>query len=101
MTPTARPAAAGRLARAVTAAGLGGAGLLLAAPAAGAVTVPPGVYVVDEAQVLTPAEEQRLTNEITALGLQAFLTGTDRALFSALEGRSQNVHVRDGALEAG
>ncbi|MGW3946780.1 TPM domain-containing protein [Micrococcus endophyticus] len=68
MTPTARPAAAGRLARAVTAGGLGGAGLLLAAPAAGAVTVPPGVYVVDEAQVLTPAEEQRLTNEITALG---------------------------------
>ena len=31
MTPTARPAAAGRLACAVTAAGLGGAGLLLAA----------------------------------------------------------------------
>ncbi|MCK6090660.1 TPM domain-containing protein [Micrococcus endophyticus] len=67
MTPTARPAAAGRLARAVTAAGLGGAGLLLAAPAAGAVTVPPGVYVVDEAGVLSSADEQRLTQEITDL----------------------------------
>ena len=41
----------------------------------------------------------KVVREITALGLQAFLTGADRALFSALEGRAQGVHVRDGALE--
>ena len=67
MTLPVRPAAAGRLARAVTAAGLGCAGLLLAAPAAGAVAVPPGVYVVDEAGVLSSADEQRLTQEISEL----------------------------------
>ncbi|RUQ41197.1 hypothetical protein D8M29_08955, partial [Micrococcus sp. HSID17227] len=49
MTVPTRPADVGRLARAVTAAGLGGLGLLVAAPASHAVTVPPGVYVVDEA----------------------------------------------------
>ena len=30
---------------------------------------------------------------------QAFLTGTDRALFTELEGRSQVVHVHDGRLD--
>lgn len=67
MTLPVRPAASGRLARAVTVAGLGGVGLLLAAPAAGAVAVPPGVFVVDEAGVLSSSDEQRLTQEITEL----------------------------------
>nr|WP_250161769.1 TPM domain-containing protein [Micrococcus luteus] len=67
MTVPARPADVGRLARAVTAAGLGGLGLLVAAPAAHAVTVPPGVYVVDEAGVLSTSDEQRLTQEIQDL----------------------------------
>lgn len=61
MTVPTRPADVGRLARAVTAAGLGGLGLLVAAPASHAVTVPPGVYVVDEAGVLSTSDEQRLT----------------------------------------
>ena len=67
MTVSARPADVGRLARAVTAAGLGGLGLLVAAPAAHAVAVPPGVYVVDEAGVLSTSDEQRLTQEIQDL----------------------------------
>ena len=67
MTVSARPADVGRLARAVTAAGLGGLGLLVAAPAAHAVAVPPGVYVVDEAGVLSSSDEQRLTQEIQDL----------------------------------
>ena len=67
MTVPTRPADVGRLARAVTAAGLGGLGLLVAAPAAHAVTVPPGVYVVDEAGVLSTSDEQRLTQEIQDL----------------------------------
>ncbi|MBN6761877.1 TPM domain-containing protein, partial [Micrococcus luteus] len=67
MTVSARPADVGRLARAVTAAGLGGVGLLVAAPAAHAVAVPPGVYVVDEAGVLSTSDEQRLTQEIQDL----------------------------------
>ena len=67
MTVLTRPADVGRLARAVTAAGLGGLGLLVAAPTAHAVTVPPGVYVVDEAGVLSTSDEQRLTQEIQDL----------------------------------
>ncbi|WP_049147348.1 TPM domain-containing protein, partial [Micrococcus luteus] len=67
MTVPTRPADVGRLARAVTAAGLGGLGLLVAAPASHAVTVPPGVYVVDEAGVLSTSDEQRLTQEIQDL----------------------------------
>lgn len=67
MTVPTRPADVGRLARAVTAAGLGGLGLLVAAPTAHAVAVPPGVYVVDEAGVLSTSDEQRLTQEIQDL----------------------------------
>jgi DNA replication and repair protein RecF len=39
-----------------------------------------------------------LFDEIEALGLQAFLTGTDEALFSDLKGRAQGVHVDAGSL---
>jgi len=39
-----------------------------------------------------------LFDEIEALGLQAFLTGTDEALFFDLKGRAQGVHVDAGAL---
>lgn len=40
-----------------------------------------------------------LFDEITALGLQAFLTGTDEALFLDLKGRALGVHVDNGALK--
>ncbi len=63
---------------------------------------PHPILLLDEvAAHLDPDRRAALFDEITVLGLQAFLTGTDRALFSALEGRSQSVHVRDGRLEAG
>ena len=39
-----------------------------------------------------------LFDEIEALGLQAFLTGTDEALFDDLKGRAHGVRVDAGAL---
>jgi DNA replication and repair protein RecF len=39
-----------------------------------------------------------LFDEIVALGLQAFLTGTDRALFEDLVGRAMGVQVDAAAL---
>lgn len=62
---------------------------------------PHPILLLDEvAAHLDPARRAALFDEITALGLQAFLTGTDRALFAELEGRAQGIHVRDGTLEA-
>jgi DNA replication and repair protein RecF len=39
-----------------------------------------------------------LFDELSALGLQAFLTGTDQALFEGLEGRALGVRVEAGVL---
>jgi DNA replication and repair protein RecF len=39
-----------------------------------------------------------LFDEIEALRLQAFLTGTDEALFESLAGRALGVRVEDGRL---
>ena len=47
---------------------------------------------------LDPVRRAALCDEISALGLQAFLTGTDRALFSDLAGRAQAVQVDAAAL---
>ncbi|MNU01836.1 recombination protein F [compost metagenome] len=41
-----------------------------------------------------------LFNRIDALGGQAFMTGTDRSMFSALGERAQFVTVRDSVLSA-
>lgn len=57
------------------------------------------ILLLDEvAAHLDPNRRAALFDEILALGLQAFLTGTDRALFDGLEGRAQGVHVHAGAL---
>ena len=57
------------------------------------------VLLLDEAPAhLDEARRAALFDEIEALGLQAFMTGTERGLFSALEGRAQFVEVRDGGL---
>ena len=75
--------------------------LAQAARLARADDAPHPILLLDEvAAHLDPDRRAALFDEITALGLQAFLTGTDRALFAALEGRAQGLHVRDGALEA-
>ena len=75
--------------------------LAQAARLARASDAPHPIVLLDEvAAHLDPDRRAALFDEITALGLQAFLTGTDRAVFGALGGRAQMIHVRDGALEA-
>ena len=60
------------------------------------------VLLLDEAPAhLDEVRRAALFDEIEALGLQAFMTGTERSLFAALEGRAQFVSVEGGALLAG
>ena len=57
------------------------------------------VLLLDEAPAhLDEARRAALFDEIEALRLQAFMTGTERSLFAALEGRAQFVSVEGGAL---
>ena len=60
---------------------------------------PNPILLLDEvAAHLDRFRRAALFDEITALGLQAFLTGTDEALFLDLKGRAVGVHVDSGAL---
>lgn len=60
---------------------------------------PNPILLLDEvAAHLDRFRRAALFDEITALGLQAFLTGTDEALFLDLKGRAMGVHVDAGAL---
>jgi DNA replication and repair protein RecF len=60
---------------------------------------PNPILLLDEvAAHLDPFRRASLFDEITALGLQAFLTGTDQMLFSELTGRAQGVQVEASAL---
>jgi DNA replication and repair protein RecF len=60
---------------------------------------PNPILLLDEvAAHLDRLRRAALFDEITALGLQAFLTGTDEALFLDLKGRALGVHVDNGAL---
>ncbi len=55
---------------------------------------PNPVLLLDEvAAHLDPLRRAALFDEIEALALQAFLTGTDEALFETLKGRAMGVHV--------
>ena len=55
---------------------------------------PTPVLLLDEvAAHLDPVRRAALFDEIEALALQAFLTGTDEALFETLKGRALGVHV--------
>lgn len=55
---------------------------------------PSPILLLDEvAAHLDASRRAALFDEIVALGLQAFLTGTDRMLFAELEGRAQILHV--------
>lgn len=57
------------------------------------------VLLLDEAPAhLDEVRRAALFDEIEALRLQAFMTGTERSLFAALEGRAQFVSVEGGAL---
>ena len=68
--PAARTTPA-RLSRAVLVGGTVGSALVLAPGASAVVDVPPGTFVVDEAGVLSSAEEQQLSQDITRLRTQA------------------------------
>lgn len=60
---------------------------------------PNPILLLDEVAAHLDASRRRaLFDEITALGLQAFLTGTDEALFEDLKGRAQGVRVEAGRL---
>jgi DNA replication and repair protein RecF len=63
-------------------------------------SAPNPILLLDEvAAHLDRFRRAALFDEITALGLQAFLTGTDEALFQDLKGRALGVHVDNGALD--
>lgn len=61
---------------------------------------PRPLLLLDEAPAhLDHARRSALFDEIEALGLQAVMTGTERALFAALEGRAAFVRVTGGGFE--
>jgi len=58
------------------------------------------VLLLDEAPAhLDVGRRAALFDEIATLGLAAVMTGTERSLFEALEGRAQFVQVAGGALQ--
>lgn len=60
---------------------------------------PNPILLLDEvAAHLDQVRRAALFDEIEALGLQAFLTGTDEALFNDLKGRAEGVRVDAGTL---
>jgi DNA replication and repair protein RecF len=60
----------------------------------------PPILLLDEiAAHLDPLRRAALFDEITALGSQAWMTGTDVEAFSALAGRAQFHHIQDGRIE--
>ena len=62
---------------------------------------PNPILLLDEvAAHLDASRRASLFDEIVALGLQAFLTGTDEPLFEGLRGRALGVRVDAGALTA-
>ena len=73
--------------------------LAQAARLARAFEAPNPILLLDEvAAHLDRRRRAALFDEIVALGLQAFLTGTDRALFEDLVGRAMGVQVDAAAL---
>ncbi len=64
-----------------------------------AIGQPNPILLLDEvAAHLDPSRRAALFDEITALGLQVFLTGTEASLFDGLKGRAQGVRVDRGSL---
>ncbi len=73
--------------------------LAQAARLSGADSAPNPILLLDEvAAHLDPIRRAALAEEIAALGLQAFLTGTDEALFADHKGRALGVRVDSGGL---
>ncbi len=62
-------------------------------------SAPSPILLLDEvAAHLDPIRRSALADEIAALGLQAFLTGTDQALFDPFKGRALGVRVEPTGL---
>ena len=62
-------------------------------------SAPKPILLLDEvAAHLDPSRRAALFDEIEVLGLQAFLTGTEAALFEGLKDRAQGVRVDEGRL---
>jgi DNA replication and repair protein RecF len=62
-------------------------------------SAPRPIVLLDEvAAHLDPSRREALFDEIESLRLQAFLTGTEAALFAGLKERAQGVRVEDGRL---
>lgn len=62
-------------------------------------SAPTPIVLLDEvAAHLDAVRRAALFDEIEALGVQAFFTGTDKSLFGTLKGRAVGVHVDAGAL---
>ncbi|MEO8115134.1 MAG: DNA replication/repair protein RecF [Phenylobacterium sp.] len=75
--------------------------LAQAARLARSTAAPSPILLLDEvAAHLDGHRRTALFDEIQALGLQAFLTGTDEALFEGLKGRAQGVRVEGAGLAA-
>jgi DNA replication and repair protein RecF len=75
--------------------------LAQAARLARAEASPSPILLLDEVAAHLDARRRgALFDEIEALGLQAFLTGTDEVLFDALKGRAQGFGVEGAALAA-
>jgi DNA replication and repair protein RecF len=73
--------------------------LAQAARLARATDAPSPILLLDEvAAHLDARRRSALFDEIEALGLQAFLTGTDEMLFEGLRGRAQGFRVEGSAL---
>lgn len=73
--------------------------LAQAARLARSADAPSPILLLDEvAAHLDATRRAALFDEIEALGLQAFLTGTDEMLFDGLAGRAQGFRVEEGAL---
>jgi len=76
-------------------------GLVLANARLQAVThggAPPLLLLDEIAAHLDEERRAALFDEICALGAQAWMTGTDAALFNALETRAQQFEVKDGQI---
>ncbi len=70
-------------------------------PAGDAVAQPPPLLLLDEIAAHLDAERRAaLFDEVVALGVQCWMTGTDAELFAPLAGRAQILRVADGSIAA-
>jgi DNA replication and repair protein RecF len=61
----------------------------------------PPLLLLDEIAAHLDAERRvALFDEVVALGVQSWMTGTDAELFAPLRGRAQILRVTDGSIAA-